>query len=97
MKYYNYIIHTNKGYICEKNAKGVYTKSSNEFYRTANNSWFGNMLCNCNKVDKLGFTDNKEEATKYSSCVGNRIQEIIDVVSFGYENINEIKIIREDR
>ena len=41
--------------------------------------------------------DNKEEATKYSSCVGNRIQEIIDVVSFGYENINEIKIIREDR
>ena len=88
-----FIIRTEKGYICDKNAKGYYEKSSNSFYQTANGAFFGDMLCNCNKVDKLGFTDNKKEATQFSyAYIGNRIQEIVDVIKFGYEKIKEIQL-----
>lgn len=87
------VIKTNKGYLCEKNANGYYSKSSNSFYQTANGAFFGDMLCNCNKVDKLGFTNKKEEATVYSyAYIGNRIQEIVDRIKFGFENINKIEI-----
>ena len=88
-----FIIKTNKGYICEKNAKGHYENSTNEYYQIANAAFFGDMLCNCNKVDKLGFTDDKEQATRYSyAYVGNRIQEIADTIKFGYEDINKIEL-----
>lgn len=89
----SFIVKTNKGYICDKNASGFYENSTNEFYRVANDAWFGNMLCNCNKVDKLGFTNNKEEATKFSyAYIGNRVQEIVDKIKFGYENMNKIEL-----
>lgn len=87
-----FIIKTDKGYICEKNAHGYYEKSSNEFYRIETGKWFTSVNSGCDKVDKLGFTENKEEATAYSSCIGNRVNEIIDRIKFGYENIKTITI-----
>jgi phage FluMu protein Com len=86
-----FIIKTDKGYICEKNAHGYYDKSSNEFYRVETGKWFTSINSACDKVDKLGFTNKKEEATTYTH-VGNRITEIIDRIKFGYENITKIII-----
>lgn len=86
-------IKTNKGYICESKAVGYYEKSSNEFYNNSSGKFFNTVTSYCNEVDKLGFTQSIEEATKYSSFVGNRIQEIIDRINAGYENINKITII----
>lgn len=85
-----FIIKTNKGYICEEKAKGYYEKSSNEFYRRETGKWFTSVNSGCDKVDKLGFTDNIKEATKYCSCIGNRVQEIIDRIQQGYENMPQI-------
>ncbi len=87
-----FTIKTDKGYICEKNAQGYYEKSSNEFYRVETGKWFTSVNSICNKVDKLGFSENKENATTYSSCLGNRINEIIDRIKFGYEDISKIVI-----
>lgn len=87
-----FIIKTDKGYICEEKAHGYYEKSSNEFYRVETGKWFTSVNSVCNKVDKLGFSENKENATTYSACLGNRINEIIDRIKFGYENISRITI-----
>lgn len=87
-----FIIKTDKGYMCEENAHGYYEKSSNEFYRVETGKWFTSVNSVCDKVDKLGFTEKKEEATIYSACVGNRINEIIDRIKFGYEKITKIII-----
>ena len=83
---------TNKGYICEENAKGYYENSSNEFYRKETGKWFSSICANSDKVDKLGFTDIKHKATKYCSCIGNRVQEISDRITQGYEDITFINI-----
>lgn len=92
-----FIIETDKGYICEKNAHGHYEKSSNEFYRVETGKWFTSVCSMCDIVDKLGFTQKESEATRYSSSIGNRINEIIDRIKFGYENITKItiKVINE--
>lgn len=87
-----FIIKTDKGFICEANARGYYEKSNNEFYRAETGKWFSSINSVCDKVDRLGFTQDESEATKYSSCVGNRINEIIERIKFGYEDISEIVI-----
>ncbi|MCH5315452.1 MAG: hypothetical protein J1E81_06030 [Eubacterium sp.] len=89
-----FIINTDKGYICEANAIGEYIASSkdNEFYRGERGKFFATVLANCSGVDKLGFTDNRENATKYSACIGNRVQEIVDRITAGYENIKTITV-----
>lgn len=87
-----FIIKTDKGFICEANARGYYEKSNNEFYRVETGKWFSSINSVCDKVDKLGFTQDESEATKYSSYVGNRINEIIERIKFGYEDISEIVI-----
>ena len=87
-----FIIQTDKGYICEKNAHGYYENSTNEFYRVETGKWFTSVNSACDKVDKLGFTEKEEKATAYRSCLGNRINEIIDRIKFGYEDITEIII-----
>ena len=73
-----FIIKTDKGFICEAKACGYYEKSNNEFYRVETGKWFN--------------TQDEIEATKYSSFVGNRINEIIERIKFGYEDIREILI-----
>ena len=92
-----FIIETDKGYICEENAHGHYEKSSNEFYRVETGKWFTSVCSVNNEVDKLGFTREESKATKYSSNIGNRINEIIDRIKFGFENIAEItvKVIKD--
>lgn len=87
-----FIIQTDKGYICEKNAHGYYGNSSNEYYRVETGKWFTSICSACDKVDKLGFSESEEEATIYSSSIGNRINEIVDRIKFGYENIQTITI-----
>lgn len=87
-----FIIKTDKGFICEAKACGYYEKSNNEFYRVETGKWFNTINSGCEKVDKLGFTQDENEATKYSSFVGNRINEIIERIRFGYEDIREIQI-----
>lgn len=92
-----FIIQTDKGYICAKNAHGTYEKSSNLFYAVETGKFFTTVNSGCNEVDKLGFTDCEKEATTYGSCIGNRVQEIVDRIKFGYENIKTItvKVINE--
>lgn len=88
-----YIIATEKGYICEKNAKGYYENSNNNFYRKETGKFFTSINSNCDKVDKLGFTNNIEDATKYGSLIGNRVQEVIDRINYGYENFSKVEIL----
>lgn len=78
-----YIIKTNKGYIAERYDNKTYPplKINNGVGFTKN---FFNTLCN-DTPDMLGFTDSKEKAIKYSACIGNRVQEIVDRVIDGYE------------
>ena len=92
-----FIIETDKGYICEKNAHGYYENSNNEFYRVETGKWFTSVCSGCDKVDKLGFTSNESEATKYGGHLGNRVNEIIDRIKFGYEDIEylTIRVIKE--
>lgn len=94
-----FIIQTDKGFICEEKGCGYYEKSNNEFYRVETGKWFNSINSGCDKVDKLGFTQDESEATQYSAYVGNRINEIVDRIRFGYENINiiTIKIIEENK
>ena len=89
-----FVIQTNKGYICEQKANGIYTKRVTDFYNhfMAGGGFFGMNGCSNDAVDKLGFTDNLKEATTYSSCIGNRVQEIIDRINAGFEDIKEITI-----
>ena len=87
-----FIIKTDKGYISEKNAHDYYEKSSNEFYRVETGKWFTSVNSGCEKVDKLGFAPNKEEATLFGSRVANRVDEIINRIIQGYENIKTITI-----
>jgi hypothetical protein len=92
-----FIIHTNKGYICEKNASGYYENSSNEFYRVETGKWFTSVCSGCDTVDKLGFSKIEEEATIYCSSIGNRVNEIVNRIKLGYEDITTItiKVINE--
>lgn len=92
-----FIIETDKGYICEKNAHGYYENSSNEFYRVETGKWFTSVCSSCDTVDKLGFTDIEEDATIYRSSIGNRVNEIVNRIKMGYENITTIiiKVINE--
>ena len=87
-----FIIETDKGYICEANARGHYEKSSNEFYRVETGKWFTSVCSASDNVDKLGFTREESKATRYGSSIGSRVNEIIDRIKFGYENITEITI-----
>lgn len=91
-----FIIKTSKGYICEKNANGVYTKRVADYYNhyMSGGGFFGMNGCSNDTVDKLGFTDNIKEATNFCGCIGNRVQEIIDRINYGFEDINEITIRR---
>lgn len=87
-----YIIKTDKGYICVENAKGVYELKNSSFYAIETGKWFTSRLAGTSEVDKLGFTNNKKEATRYFGCVGNRVQEILDRVKFGFEKFRKIEI-----
>lgn len=87
-----FVIKTDKGFICEAKAFGYYEKSNNEFYRIETGKWFSSINSVCERVDKLGFTQEESEATQYSSCVGNRVNEIIERIRYGYEDISEILI-----
>lgn len=91
-----FIIQTDKGFICEANARGYYEKSSNEFYRTETGKWFNTINSFCDKVDKLGFTQNENEATHYSANIGNRLDEIVERIKYGYEDIRKIVIKVKD-
>lgn len=99
MSYYaTVIIKTNKGYICERNDYKTYPIKSkkeniNDFYgKGYSGAWFNTANSSNDGVDMLGFTDDAEKATKYSSNIGNRIQEIIDRINWGFEDIYFIKI-----
>ena len=90
------IIKTEKGYICEANASGTYGRG-NEFYREETGKWFSTINASCDGVDKLGFTNNEKEATRYASpYVGERIKEIINRIDFGFEPIKHIEIVIAD-
>ena len=91
-----YVIQTNKGYICEKNAKGTYKNKNNDFYRVETGKWFTTLNAGCNDIDCLGFCKGKEEATRYSACIGNRVQEIADRIRYGLEDITWIRIEIEE-
>lgn len=86
-----YVIKTNKGYICERNDYKTYPRKS-----VAYQGGFAGNFFNCignNKVDMLGFTDDREKAQRFCGCVGNRIQEIINRIEDGYEaDIEKISI-----
>ena len=90
-----FIIKTNKGYICNQKANGVYTQRVPDYYNhfMHGGGFFGMNGCSNDTVDKLGFTDNAEEATIFSSCIGNRVQEIVDRINYGFEEICEINLI----
>ena len=91
-----FIIKTNKGFLCERNDYAVYNKKNtvNEFYSKGFSGAFFNMAnSNNDAVDMLGFTDDIYKAQVFLSCIGNRVQEIIDRINWGYEDITEIKII----
>lgn len=87
-----FIIQTDKGYICEANAHGHYENSNNEFYRVETGKWFTSVCSACDTVDKLGFTDIEGNATIYRSSIGNRVNEIVQRIKMGYENISTIVI-----
>lgn len=89
-----FIIKTNKGYICNQKANGVYTQRVPDFYNhyMSGGGFFGMNGCSNDTVDKLGFTDDVNEATTFFACIGNRVQEIIDRINYGFEDIKEITL-----
>ena len=91
-----FVIKTNKGYICERNDYATYPKRQcqNEFYSKGfSEHFFNTVQSNNDSVDMLGFTNDINKAQKYMSCIGNRVQEIIDRINWGFEDITSIELI----